>query len=346
MTSPEPENRSLESLLNNSAVEDAALRDVSDATLVTIEMICFLCVFLPACLIGVPANMINCMVFWRQGLQDGMNLCLFSLALADFMYLTSTLAIYPCSSLISLFDKQLGNRYFAESMAVLLGPLNGFRAASGFIGVMIAVERCVCIVLPLRSSILVQTKTVGIVIIVSFVIFQVTYLPYSFSLEGTSTSSNSGELWKTTPSQFFKDNYFILEIVLGNFLDLGIPFTFFLILIVVTTVTVVKLKEAMAWRQSATRLTSGNDGQQAALTLMLVAVSVVHIVTMLPYVACQIAYITLQDPLGTSYGTFLLLKNISHYFAAVNSAFHLFIYHSRSSRFRQTIRSMFGQTRN
>ena len=38
-------------------------------------------------LFGVTTNVINCMVFVRQGLRDRINLCLFSLALADTSFL-------------------------------------------------------------------------------------------------------------------------------------------------------------------------------------------------------------------------------------------------------------------
>ena len=37
--------------------------------------------------IGVPTNLLNCLVFYRQGLRDRMNLCLFSLALVDMLFI-------------------------------------------------------------------------------------------------------------------------------------------------------------------------------------------------------------------------------------------------------------------
>ena len=38
-------------------------------------------------LIGGPANVINMAVFYKQGLKDRVNLCLFALSLADELYL-------------------------------------------------------------------------------------------------------------------------------------------------------------------------------------------------------------------------------------------------------------------
>ncbi|XP_025105710.1 uncharacterized protein LOC112571113 [Pomacea canaliculata] len=44
-------------------------------------------------LIGSPANILNMIVFYRQGLRDRMNLCLFCLAFTDLMYLMTIFII-------------------------------------------------------------------------------------------------------------------------------------------------------------------------------------------------------------------------------------------------------------
>lgn len=346
VTFSEPESRRW--FTNSAAIsteENSMHYDLSYNTRDFIRMVCSLGLLLPVCFIGIPANIFNCVVFWIQGLQDRMNLCLFALALADLLYLVITLAIYPVSSLMGLYDKQLGDRYLVELITILISPLYGFRATSTFIGVVIAVERCVCIGLPFYSSTLIRTRTMGIVIIISFFVFQLCYGPYALSFEGRLMTGKDGQRWQLVPSPFFKDNSIVLEKVVNELVDILIPATFFLVLIVVTSVTVISLKRAMSWRQTAIHLTRRNDSQQTGLTVMLLVVSVVHIVSMMPYVVCSIVYITLPDPFGTSYATFSLLKSISHSLAPVNSAFHMFIYYSRSSRFRQTIRTVLGISR-
>ena len=42
-------------------------------------------------LIGGPANVINMAVFYNQGLKERINVCLFALSLADFLYLLQTI---------------------------------------------------------------------------------------------------------------------------------------------------------------------------------------------------------------------------------------------------------------
>ena len=49
--------------------------------------------------VGVPANLLNCVVFYRQGLRDRMNLCLFCLALVDMLFVA---LFFTMSSYLSL----------------------------------------------------------------------------------------------------------------------------------------------------------------------------------------------------------------------------------------------------
>ena len=42
-------------------------------------------------LIGGPANVLNMAVFYKQGLKERINVCLFALSLADFLYLLQTI---------------------------------------------------------------------------------------------------------------------------------------------------------------------------------------------------------------------------------------------------------------
>ena len=52
-------------------------------------------VFLPILfLIGGPANVINMAVFYKQGLKERINVCLFALSLADELYLVFSMLVF------------------------------------------------------------------------------------------------------------------------------------------------------------------------------------------------------------------------------------------------------------
>jgi len=66
---------------------DNAENLVDKATREEVEGLLLMTVLPSLELFGVTTNVINCMVFVRQGLRDRINLCLFSLALADTSFL-------------------------------------------------------------------------------------------------------------------------------------------------------------------------------------------------------------------------------------------------------------------
>ena len=102
-------------------------------------------------------------VFYRAGLKDRMNLCLFCLSMVDgmsiaFMFLGGT------SCLVSAVwpDLQTGWKFLIRMH--VLGALRGFLLCSGCLTMIISVERCVCVFLPLRATSLIRTRTMAVII--------------------------------------------------------------------------------------------------------------------------------------------------------------------------------------
>ena len=108
-------------------------------------------------LFGVTTNVINCMVFVRQGLRDRINLCLFSLALADtsfllFMFLAK---FFP---FLGLFDRELGGYWRQKHLSTVLGPMMGTMNISNLMTMIISVERCICVVSPFTAKRFLKTR--------------------------------------------------------------------------------------------------------------------------------------------------------------------------------------------
>ena len=65
-------------------------------------------VFLPILfLIGGPANVINMVVFYKQGLKERINVCLFALSLADGLYLANNMLWYGEQLYIQFTTKEM-----------------------------------------------------------------------------------------------------------------------------------------------------------------------------------------------------------------------------------------------
>ena len=108
-------------------------------------------------LFGVTTNVINCMVFVRQGLRDRINLCLFSLALADISFL---LLMFSAKFFIflGLFDRDLGGYWRQKHLSTVLGPMMGTMNISNLMTMIISVERCICVVSPFTAKRFLKTR--------------------------------------------------------------------------------------------------------------------------------------------------------------------------------------------
>ena len=108
-------------------------------------------------LFGVTTNVINCMVFVRQGLRDRINLCLFSLALADTSFLLFMFSgrFFP---FLGLFDRELREFWSEKFLNTVLGPMLGTMNISNLMTMVISVERCICVVSPFTAKRFLKTR--------------------------------------------------------------------------------------------------------------------------------------------------------------------------------------------
>lgn len=291
------------------------------------------------CIIGIPTNLINIFVFWHQGLKDRMNLCLFALALVDCVYLLCEFIMYPVGSFIIFYDSALGNEYQTKFIAALFGVSSTFRSTSRFIGVIIAVERCVCVVSPLIASTIMKTSAMAITIFTAFLFFQSSYVFHPLSFQAQSVVIGGETYWMFIKTDFEIQNEKLVQSLLFTVLGFFIPVTSLFIVTVATLITVQRLRAAMRWRKKTSSTTSDSVSQQEALTAMLVIVSCIHIATLVPSVTWELTlYFTANlfaDP-----SLWELLKTVSaiaNVFPEINSAVTFFVYYFRSSRFRSIL---------
>ncbi|KAL8624609.1 hypothetical protein ACOMHN_045144 [Nucella lapillus] len=119
-------------------------------------------------LLSVPCNILNMLAFWTQGLKERINLCLFYLSLVDFLHMFNNFMFnfdrirhpFSLSTRISPEMDFFINNY-------LMGFVRGFTWLSGFISMLIASERCLCVVSPLRSQTFLKTRATGVILLIA-----------------------------------------------------------------------------------------------------------------------------------------------------------------------------------
>lgn len=295
------------------------------------------------CLLGIPANILNCLVFRRQGLHYRMILCLFLLSVVDCLYLICVFTIFSVSSFIWFHDKSLSEEYYAKSFVSIGCFLNGLRLTSGCINVLIAVERCVCVVYPLHASNIMENRTVGVFVSLSFLLFHGCYLVLPFSFHAKLVRIGDEMEWLHVPTTFFIENMTVVYTFLYTVMGTIVPLCMFLIICIATSITVFKLRTAVTWREKTRSTPLEGQGQRrelTSLTSMLVAVSLIYVITMAPFVARQASLWFMFDCVasGHCYVTYTIISAVAYAVSHVNSSVHVFIYCWRSSRFRSALR--------
>ena len=136
---------------------DNAENLVDKATREEVEGLLLMTVLPSLELFGVTTNVINCMVFVRQGLRDRINLCLFSLALADISFLLFMFSgrFFP---FLGLFDRELREFWSEKFLNTVLGPMLGTLNISNLMTMVISVERCICVVSPFTAKRFLKTR--------------------------------------------------------------------------------------------------------------------------------------------------------------------------------------------
>ena len=219
---------------------------------------------------------------------------------------------------------------------------------SGCISVLIAVERCLCVVFPLKAQTLMSIRTMASILLTTTTLIQLAYIIFPLRLEalGVFDKQTGQTRWFLIPTQGRNEEILsiLFKVIFDFFLLFVLPITSMAIVVISTVITVLKLRLALAWRLSTSSSSSSADQiQQTALTKMLVLISCVYIVCSTP--GCVLALWRRVDPrfstIGRYSSLFYALHTIGyHVFSAANSSVNFFVYYWRSSRYRSELQGL------
>ncbi|CAG5127802.1 unnamed protein product [Candidula unifasciata] len=304
---------------------------------------------------GIISNVLNCIVFVRQGFSDCINISLLSLAISD---LCSLLTVMWSNLCFTPAFQSSGIPLATHEVHLITGswPHVMFTRVTGWITAFISLERCFCVIMPLKVR---SIFTHGTHIIAVIVFFAVTFLCASMAYYSVGIG------WRFFPERnrtmlgliFLQDakkrkkadsiSYVINGVVM--------PVSCFIAVVVFTTILIVKLNQTANWRQSnayasndtkdKTKTTSNTKERKVAK--MVVLISVTFITSFLPAVGAFMAkYI---EPELTYDGLYRRLAMVilsgSFTAEALNSSINIFLYFKMSSKFRQTFMITFKLNR-
>ncbi|CAL1541416.1 unnamed protein product, partial [Lymnaea stagnalis] len=285
---------------------------------------------------GILANVINIMVFTKQGFKDNVNLSLFCLAIADFCSLLTLIVTCVLSHPRFLGT---GNNFVGIEVQFLVAcwPHVCFTKMTGWITAFIMFERCMCVALPLTVKTVLTKARVQFCLVTIYVCVIAGVIP-------TYATHSLG--WKFYPGfnrtllglQF--DDWAIEVTYVSNLLNIPVSsISSFSLTFVCTVVISFLLVKKRKWRKAngclpnkASHQMSGNDHRAVK---MVTVVSVIFLVSVTPSIAIIIGTVLfIEFSLTGKYRRlFYMCYCVSFVLEAINSSVNILVYYNMNVRF-------------
>ena len=305
-------------------------------------------------LIGWPANVINMAVFYKQGLKDRVNLCLFSLALADGLSLVYTMFLQGEQLHLQFTTKEMFGPVMRFMVNSNLVGFYGFAWGSLVISAIIASERCYCVLSPLRYQSVLKTRTMAAIIaavylvVVGFYFLAATRYRIGCVVDPTSNTMR----YTVVPSVFYLNHEWFINYLDSFVYGTGIPVVMIIVVTTMTIITAMKIRQAAEWRgrtssasgsSSSSSSSSSISPREIALTKMLIGSSVLFIVCVSPLALFRVAWLFLPEMNVGRRQQNLFLSGLWFLepLAYANWSCNIFVYYAMGSRFREVFWSLF-----
>ncbi|XP_076464825.1 uncharacterized protein LOC143296678 [Babylonia areolata] len=302
----------------------------------------FMLVFL--FLIGGPGNVINMAVFFKQGLKDRVNLCLFALSFADEMHLLVAMCLLAEHVHLQFTTKERFGPMITFLTNNHLSGLVGFLYVSPVLTAIIASERCYCVLRPLKYQTVMRTRTMAAIIAAVNIVVVGLYFIVAFRFHiGCVKDPISGATTKTAIiGELYEANKELVDILDGFVFGAGLPGVVMVVLITTTIITIVKLRQIVTWR---TETSSSISAREVALTKMLVGTSILFIVCVFPFAVTRISWLFLPE-VNTgrrNHNLFLTSLWVNQTLTYINSSLNIVVYYVMGSRYRETFWELFSR---
>ncbi|XP_076461791.1 uncharacterized protein LOC143294245 [Babylonia areolata] len=311
-----------------------AIRDVMDTVMhVGVIPVIVLC--------GVIMNVINMAVFLSQGLSDRVNICLFSLAVSDTGYMVFMMA-NRAHHILRYIDATAAD-YWATGCLSVVGVYVAFLNTSNCLVLLISLERCFCVVWPLKARTLLSDTTLKCLVLLAFVVSFLNNIMFSFKFATVTDADpiTNATRYRLVFTELYRQHRDVIDFVLEN-VNIIVPTASVIVVMTTTTIIVVRMRSVLEWRQGRAQMTTSQDQREAALTRMLVVICVIYTACTLPFVTHSFFRLTVRGfgPGGHLENTANFTVGLVHAVATVNASANFVVYCTMSTRFRHTLQQM------
>ena len=308
-------------------------------------------------LIGGPANVISLAVFYKQGLKERVNLCLFALSLADELFLIETMLLFGEQIHVQFTSKERFGpvlRFMANNNLVCFF---GFAWVSQIMSAIIASERCLCVLSPFRFQTLLRTRTMAVIISATYLVVMGFYfiVATKYRIACIFDTSSGTSKYTVVVGEFYRNHPELVNYLDSFVYGSGIPGTVMIVVTTTTIITAMKIRQAATWRagtssangssSSSSSSSPAISSNELALTRMLIGTSVLFIVCVTPLSFFHVAWLFLPE-MSTgrrNHNFYLAGLWILEVFSSINSSFNIFVYYTMGSRYRKTFWALLGR---
>ncbi|KAI8785856.1 tachykinin peptides receptor 86C [Biomphalaria glabrata] len=297
---------------------------------------------------GIVGNVINIIIFYRQGFKDTVNISLLGLAVSDLLSLITSLWVAICWNPLMYYADL---PFVPEDVEYMTGSLPHLLCTriTAWITAFVALERCLCIVIPLHVRTIITPFRTAVYIVSTFIIVAVAQAGsfYSSSLQWVFNSARN----RTVMSRVVREGSQEIESITYS-LNLVSPFGSFVIVVLCTAITAIQLRRKSEWRMKTTMAKSKRNENEADVMAkekkvikLVVMISVIFIVSFLPANVIHIIYCSISSQLQLVL-LYIPYLSISFSFIKVLEAFNasisIVLYYVMSSKFRNNFHDMLG----
>ncbi|KAL8569060.1 hypothetical protein ACOMHN_020502 [Nucella lapillus] len=288
-----------------------------------VDLVVYVGIFPVLVTCGVITNVINMVVFARQGLSHRINMWLFSLAVSD----TGSLVFMmggKSYALISLVDPVAGNYWKQRHVAAVLGSYLAFVAISNA-AKFFRTKYMVMLIVVVATYILMVKNTA---LLTKYETVQVTDPVTNVSTFVNRISPLYNKMW---------------DWVTLYSISVGLCLLSLLTVVVCTTAIILRLKVTATWRRSSATNIMSVEKQEAAMNRMLVTVCCVYAMCMTPS-AMRSLLINVVHGFQSSGHLCNLYRDSTSFIRlleAFNASVNFLIYVNHSSQYRSTLRLLF-----
>ncbi|GFN92152.1 chemosensory receptor a [Plakobranchus ocellatus] len=304
-------------------------------------------------ILGLGTNILNIIVFLRMGLQETTTISMLALAVSDFFCCLLSLWTYLC--FLPAF-RDSANLPF-RPIEVSLETGSSFRPyltrTGALITAYISLERCLCVMIPMKVKNIITISVTRISIIIIYAITLLPYIAHQFQI--TLGWKFYPHLNKTLLGAVQLENPIATAFIQVNSYLCGFVYLFLadIIILVCTIFLVITLIRNSKWRDSITnqvRTPSDTPGdkkpggtqKENRLIKMVVIIALLFTVCHTPGMAVIYFTATVPDvaqewrykPL------YVLLNCILFAFEAVNNSLNFFIYYLMATKFRHVFHEL------